>query len=85
MQMIRTTISLPEDVHTNFRILALQQKKTFNDVILANLLIKKRTKKNKSIDDQIASDFALFDEIARSGIKIDAVKAVREERDRDNA
>lgn len=36
-----------------------------------------------SIEKKIKEDFAFFDSIAKMGKKIDAVKAVREERDRD--
>ena len=42
-------------------------------------------KKHKSIKREIEEDFALFDKVARSSVPYDAARAVREERDRDNA
>ena len=47
---------------------------------------KIRPKKKKlSVEEQLKRDFALFDKIAAGSVKYDAVRAVREERDRDEA
>lgn len=84
MQMIRTTISLPKDVYEELRFQAFTEKKS-----LSSLLVEKATQKKKrktlSIDEQIKQDLDFFAKVAKSGIQIDAEKAVREERDRDNA
>lgn len=85
MDMIRTTISLPVDLHEELRIRALKEKKSLGDLIEEKFRKKKKKTKKISIDEQIKRDFALFDETARSSVKYDAVRAVREDRDRDNA
>jgi len=41
--------------------------------------------KKLSIEERIKKDFELFDRVGRSGLQIDLVKALRKDRDRDNA
>ncbi len=85
MDMIRTTISLPVDLHEELRLLSIKEKKSLGDLIEEKFRrIKKKTKKI-SVAEQIKRDFALFDLAAKSSVEYDAEKAVREERDRDNA
>lgn len=84
MQMIRTTISLPEDLYSDLRLIALEERKSLNSLILEKL-DRKPTKQIKSLDNEIEETLAFFRRVAKMGKKIDAVKAVREERDRDNA
>lgn len=50
--------------------------------------VEKKTKpikKRLSIEEQLKKDFALFDKAGGPGLQIDLVKALREDRDRDNA
>jgi hypothetical protein len=83
MDMIRTTISLPVDFHEELRLLAIKEKKSLGRLIEEKLKgIKKGTIK-KSFDEKIKDDFALFDLIAKTSHKFDAVSAVREEREKD--
>ncbi len=53
------------------------------DVILEKSGAKKRKNTKMDIDKQIEKDFAFFDKIAAGSVEYDAVRAVREERDRD--
>lgn len=84
MQTIRTTISLPEDLYEELRLLAFEEKKSLNKLLVERVTAKKKKNATLSIDEQIKQDLAFFAKVAKSGIQIDAVKAVREERDRDN-
>lgn len=84
MQMIRTTVTLPEDFYEELRLLAYEQRRSVSSVLLEKALQKKVenfTLIQKNIDD----DIAFFRKVAKMGVQIDAAKAVREERDRDNA
>lgn len=83
--MIRTTISLPVDLHEELRLLSIKEKKSLGYLIEEKFRGKKKKTKKLSVAQQIKRDFALFDATARSSVKYDAEKAVREERDRDNA
>lgn len=85
MQMIRTTIPLPVDVHQEWRMEALLKKVTLGELILEKAGVKKKKNSRMNIDRQIEKDFAYFDKIGRSGLEIDAVAAVREDRNRDDA
>ncbi|MBI3379969.1 hypothetical protein HY029_04395 [Candidatus Gottesmanbacteria bacterium] len=85
MDTIRTTISLPVDLHEELRLLSIKKKKSLGDLIEEKFRGKKKKSKKISISEQIKKDFALFDATARSSVKYDAVRAVREDRDRDNA
>ena len=85
MDMIRTTISLPVDLHEELRLLSIREKKSLGYLIEEKFRGKKKKNKKLSVAQQIKRDFALFDATASSSVKYDAEKAVREERDRDNA
>lgn len=85
MDTIRTTISLPVDLHEELRLLSIKKKKSLGDLIEEKFRGKKKKSKKISIAEQIKRDFALFDLAAKSSVEYDAAKAVREERDRDNA
>lgn len=76
-QMIRTTVNLPIDVHEEWRLESVQKKMSLGDLIL-----EKTGRKMKTSD--LDADFAFFDKIGRMGKQIDMVKALREDRDRDN-
>ena len=86
MQMMRTTVTLPIELHRKLRLEAIKAKKSFSGVVVDKIQSGKRTTlSKKNIANMIKRDFALFDEVANSGLEIDLVKALREERDRDNA
>ena len=58
-------------------------------ISLGKVILEKtgKIKKGKklSIEERIKKDFELFDRVGRSGLQIDLVKALRKDRDRDNA
>jgi hypothetical protein len=80
----RTTITLPTDLHDELRSEAFKYHTSFNQVLVSRLREKpEREYSAKSAEEKIQETFAFFDKIANMGEPIDAVKAVREERDRD--
>ncbi len=81
MKTIRTTVTLPEDVYDMIRIKAAQEQKTFGEIIIDFV----KQKNVDSIQKRVEQDFAFFQKLARKSPKIDMVKALREDRDRDNA
>lgn len=86
--MIRTTISLPEDFHEELRLMALKNRTTLGELVVNKFRGKQisgRFRKKETVDEEVEKMFAFFDSVAKEGEQIDAVKAVREERDRDNA
>ena len=83
-QMVRTTISLPRDVHEEWRLEAVKKRISLGKVILEKTGKIKKGKK-LSIEERIKKDFELFDRVGRSCLQIDLVKALRKDRDRDNA
>ena len=85
MDMMRTTISIPIDLHEELRMQAIIEKKSLGEIIEEKFRGKRKKAGKMSIEERIKKDFALFDETARSSVKYDAVRAVREDRDRDNA
>ena len=82
MQTVRATITFPYDLHEELRQEAFRQRKSLSRMVVEKI---NPIKKKLSVKEQLKRDFALFDKVSRSGIEIDAVKAVREDRDRDNA
>ena len=78
--MIRTTISLPEEIYERMRIEAFEHRKTFGQIIAE----KWNTKLHGRPAQKIARAHSLFDVVAKNGLRIDLVKALREERNRDN-
>ena len=86
MQMVRTTITLPSDLHEELLLRSIKERTTLSSLVVDEFQRKKRTKRSKkvTIEERLKRDFALFDQVASSGVQIDAVKAVREERNRDN-
>lgn len=78
MNLIRRSISFPEDVYETLRSEAFSERTSFNKILIDK--INKKAK--RSFDRKTDSDFDLFDRIAATSVEYDAVKAVREERDR---
>lgn len=64
---------------------AIIEKKSLGKIIEEKFRGKKKKAGKISVEEQLKRDFALFDAAARSSVEYDAVRAVREERDRDNA
>lgn len=87
MQLVRTTITLPRELHEELRLDAIKKRKTFTSIVTDTLKNRRRYKKptRATIEKRIKAAFKIFDEVANSGLDIDLVKALREERDRDNA
>jgi hypothetical protein len=79
MKMIRTTVSIPEDLHATIRAMAFEERKTLGEATVELL----RQGKTKSMKNRMEKDLALFRKIAASGSQESLVKALREERDRD--
>ncbi|MEK7524916.1 MAG: hypothetical protein AAB548_00915 [Patescibacteria group bacterium] len=82
MQTIRATITFPYDLHEELRQEAFQRRTSLSRVLIEKI---KPNKRKVSVEEQLKKDFALFDKVGRSGLQIDLVKALREDRDRDNA
>lgn len=68
-------MSFPEPILNQWKIEALRRDLTLGEVILDKIGVT---------INSIEADFALFDKIAKKTGKFDAVKTVREERDRDD-
>ncbi len=85
MDVIRTTISLPVDLHEALRMRAIIEKKSLGELIEEKFRGKKKKARKLNIDEQIKKDLQLFSSAAKYSVEYDAVRAVREERDRDNA
>lgn len=85
MDIIRTTISLPLDLHKALRMRAIIEKKSLGELIEEKFRGKKKKAGKLNIDEQIKKDLELFSSAAKYSVEYDAVRAVREERDRDNA
>ncbi|KKT58031.1 MAG: hypothetical protein UX91_C0007G0061 [Candidatus Amesbacteria bacterium GW2011_GWB1_47_19] len=83
MDTIRTTITLPADIHAEWRWEALKKRISLGEVILEKTGVKRSNK--LPLEKRLKRDYAIFDRVSRSGVKLDAARAVREERDRDNA
>lgn len=82
MQTIRATITFPYDLHEELRREAFQKRTSLSRILIEKI---KPAKKKLSVEDQLKRDHALFAKVGESGLQIDLVKALREDRDRDNA
>lgn len=82
MQTVRATITFPYDLHEELRQEAFRKRTSLSRVLIEKV---RPAKKKVSVEEQLKKDFALFDKVGRSGLQIDLVKALREDRDRDNA
>lgn len=81
MNLVRRSISFPEDVYEALRLEAFSERTSFNKILIDK--IDKKVKQNSG--RKTGLDFALFDKIASTSVRYDATKAVREERDRNEA
>lgn len=73
MSYVRTTITLPRDLHEELRIQSVKEKTSVGKIITKRL-------KKYSNQSEIEEDISLFKKIAKSGNKINAVEAIRNER-----
>lgn len=81
MNSIRRSISFPEDVYEALRLEAFSKRTSFNKLLIDRIV----GKVNKNSGGRTDLDFALFDKIAATSVKYEATRAVREERDRNEA
>ena len=85
MSTIRTTITLPRELHDQLRLNAFQYRKSLNQTIVDTLRDRvEQEYSTYSIEQKIKDDFAFFDQVAKMGPKVDVTNAVRSERDRDD-
>lgn len=75
-------MTFPEDIYEALRLEAFSRRVSVNQLITEKI---RPNRKKLSMEEQLKQDFALFDKIAAGSLKYDAVRAVREERDRDEA
>jgi len=75
-QTVRTTISLPADFHSQLRVRAIKEKKSFSDLIQGLLGLKVATK-----DGFLSSSLDFFEKTRKSGKQIDGVSYIRKMRD----
>lgn len=83
INMVRTTISLPEDLYGDLRLMSFEENRSISNLIV-DRLYKRPINKTKSREEEFEKMFAFFRKVAKSGVQINATQAVREERDRDN-
>ena len=83
MKNIRTTITIPEDLHEQLRAEAFRYHTSLNE-ILVNKLRETPEKKYspQSKEKEVEDDINFFKKLAKMGPQLDPVKTVREERDR---
>jgi predicted CopG family antitoxin len=80
--MIRTTISLREDVYENVRRLALANRMSVSEVV--NTKLSGGGLSPEETEKKVEADMKVFKRLARVGVKTsEVVAAVREFRDRD--
>lgn len=85
MDTIRTTITIPLDLHEELRLQSIKERKSLGRLVTEKFKERvKVSKKMVDIDKRIRQDFKLFDLAAKSSIKLDAAVVVRQERDRNN-
>lgn len=81
MNLVRRSISFPEDVYEDLRLEAFSERISFNKMLIGKISNKIKVAPGRKTN----LDFVLFDKIASTSVRYDATKAVREERDRNEA
>jgi predicted CopG family antitoxin len=82
MNMIRTTISLREDVYENIRRVALAKRMSMSEVV--NVKLSGGGLSPEETEKKVEADMKVFKRLASVGVKTDeVVAAVRKFRDRD--
>jgi hypothetical protein len=82
-KMIRTTLTLPQEVHHQLRTEAVEKHLSFNDLLLQKLGIKEESE-TQSTAEKIAEAHTFFHKMGKVLGPIDSVRLIREERDRNN-
>lgn len=77
-QMVRTTITLPKDLHEKLRILAVKQKKSLGEVVVSRVF-GTEAKKAGFVED----DLVFFNRVAKKLKGTDLGEELRKDRDRD--
>jgi hypothetical protein len=85
IKYIRTTITLPLEVHDSLRATAYKTKQSYGEVIsewmnTARFAVHSSFKYSPEKKQRLSE---LFTELAKKGPQINAVQSVREDRDRD--
>ena len=78
MQLVRTTISLPIDLHDELRQIAFVTKKSMGEVLVDKLRGRKKSM------SQVKKDWELFDLASKKGKKINLLAELRKDRGRDD-
>lgn len=81
MNMIRTTISLREDIYDDLRRLAAARRMSFSGVVNARLTGGTSLMNEDEVKQKIKESREFFRKLAKSTSKTDPVKAIREMRD----
>lgn len=84
MNSVRTTIVFDQDLHRQLSLQAVGMGVSLSDLVNKKLLNNNVGANKSLIKDQINADLAFFKSFGRKMGKVDWVKAVREERDRDS-
>ena len=79
MQTTRITVSVPDHFYEDLRLIAYEQNRSISSVLVEKAMAGPK-KVNRNEDD-----LAFFKKVANSGVQINTVKALRAERNRDNA
>ena len=78
-QTVRTTISLPYDLHEDLRQEAFERRKSMGEV-----LVEKLRGKSEKVVSKTKTDWQLFELVAKKGKKIDLTAELRRYRGRDD-
>ena len=79
LNTVRTTISLPIDLHFELRRTAIEKRKSMGEVLVERL---RGRLMNKA--DQVNNDQLLFQAVAKCGRKVDLMAELRKDRGRDD-
>lgn len=83
MNMLRTTITLREDVYDELRKLAMANRMSMSDVVNAKLSNMNFGLGEEEIERKVKSNRAVFEALAKKGKPgVDVISAVREMRDK---
>ncbi len=75
-QMVRTTVSFPQDFHEQLRWQSLRERKS-----LSRLIMEKFDLQGKEDETSAEEDLAFFRKLAKKGKQIDTTKFIRQMRD----
>jgi len=81
MNMIRTTISLREDIYDQMRLLAATKRTSLSKVINHKLIGHQTSGSDEDIEKKVKETLDFFRELSANTPKIDSVTAIREMRE----